>query len=216
MNWPKLLVLVRHGESIGNAAEDQATLDKSTRWFELTKKGVEQCMITNKYLRKKIPHGFDAHYASYYERAKQSMRIIYPDARFYIDDRLAEMQEGIWETMTEKEIRQYYPGEIKRKELDSRYHYRAPGGENGIDLGMRIRSFNDYLKKWWGNKKVFIIIHGRWIVRFQQEIHNWIPEETERLWNINPFDNASVTIYTGNKSGLMLIEKNIIPWKGLL
>ncbi|MDA2936286.1 histidine phosphatase family protein [Patescibacteria group bacterium AH-259-L05] len=217
MNWPKLLVFVRHGESEGNAAEDHAALGKSTRYFELTEKGVEQCVITKReYLDKKFPHGFDAYYTSYYERAKQSMRILYPDTQFYTDDRLAEMHEGIWETMVEKKIKQHYPGEIERKELDRRYHYRAPGGENGVDLGIRIRSFNNHLKKWWGNKKVFIVMHGRWMVRFQQEIHGWLPEETERRWNMNPFDNASITIYTRNKSELTLVEENVVLWKEIL
>lgn len=218
MSWPKLLVLVRHAESILNPPGSINEVIKLKIPFykaPLTEKGVEQCLITRKYLDKNFRE-FDAYFTSYYTRAIETMKLLHPDAPMYIDDRLAEIQEGIWETMTKEQIQKQYPGEIQRKKIEDSYHHRPLGGENGLDIGIRIRSFRDELRKYWKNKRVFIVGHGKWMVSFQYHIYHYSLEQTIRRWKDCFFQNASITIYESNKSGLTLIKENFVPWKGII
>src|SRR5512142_438697 len=48
MGWPKRLVLVRHGESLGNTmtVDERATCEVSTHAYPLTPRGREQARIT--------------------------------------------------------------------------------------------------------------------------------------------------------------------------
>src|SRR3989338_316145 len=142
MTWPRLLVLVRHAESEGNlkTADERATFDVSTHEYALTPKGKKQAIITGEYLKERFD-SFDMRYVSYYLRSRETMHLMYPGERVYEDPRLAEAQRGIWHTMTKEEIRLKYPEESRRKEREKLYHYRAPGGENGPDVELRIHSF---------------------------------------------------------------------------
>ncbi|MCH7758997.1 histidine phosphatase family protein [Patescibacteria group bacterium] len=221
MSWPKLLILVRHAESVGNVTAVPAKLNLSAHQYPLTKKGIEQAKITGEYLRKNLKK-FDVSFTSYYQRAIQTMELLYPQAQFTKDARLAEQQRGIWHTMTEKEIKKSYPQEIKRKQLEGLYHHRAWGGENWPDVELRIRSFLDDLKKFYHNKKVLLVVHGRWLVIFQSLITPLSIEEAifkSRLEEA-AFANSSITIYeektSNKKSNLVLVEENIIPWQGKL
>lgn len=221
MSWPKLLVLVRHTESVGNITTVPAQLNLSTHQYPLTEKGLEQAKITGEYLRKNLKK-FDAYFTSYYQRSVQTMELLYPQAQFIKDARLTEQQRGIWHTMTEKEIKKRYPQEIKRKQLEGPYHYRAFGGENWPDVELRIRSFIKDLNEFYSNKKVLLVVHNRWLVIFQRLITPLSIEEAILKSQIEPasFANGSVTIYErkiiNKKAKLVLVEENIIPWKGKL
>ena len=142
MGWPRRLVLVRHGESKGNllSVNERAQYEVATHAYELTERGRKQAAITGKYLRREFDK-FDIYYTSYYVRAKQTMRIMYPRAKVYEDPRLAESQRGIWHTMTKDEIARFYPGELERKRREGLYHFRPLGGENWPDVELRIHSF---------------------------------------------------------------------------
>ena len=131
MGWPEELVLVRHAESDGNvlSVEERAQLNVSTYGYRLTDKGRRQAEITGEYLHRKYSP-FDIYYVSYYERSKETMKIMFPNARVYEDPRLAEAQRGIWHVATREEIAQVMPWEIVRREREGYYHYRPPGGEN--------------------------------------------------------------------------------------
>ncbi|MBI5732887.1 histidine phosphatase family protein, partial [Candidatus Jorgensenbacteria bacterium] len=105
MSWPKSLVLVRHAESEGNvlSADERAKFPVSTWEYPLTERGQEQAKATGLYLHKEFG-AFDTYYVSYYTRSKETMGLMYPDAKVYEDPRLAEGQRGIWHIMTKREI----------------------------------------------------------------------------------------------------------------
>ncbi len=221
MAWPKLLVLVRHAESEGNilSVAERANCDTATYSYKLTERGRKQAKITGEFLRKKFGL-FDIYYVSYYERSKETMRIMYPKARAYEDPRLAEGQRGIWNILTAEQIKQKFPEEILRKEREGLYHYRPPGGENWPDIELRIHSFLGTLNRDCGDQKVVIVVHGHWLILFQKLIHHFSIEEAVKKYKAGIFENTSVTIYKGeNKNGksrLILKEKNIVPWEGRL
>lgn len=219
MGWPKLLVLVRHAESIGNikSVNERATYGVSSHAYALTPRGEQQAEITGQYVRDRFGE-FDAYYVSYYLRSHQTMKIMYPSAKVYEDPRLAEGQRGIWHTMTHGQILEQYPYEIERRDREGLYHFRPIGGENWPDIELRIHSFLGTLTRDYENQKVLIVVHGHWLILFQRLIHRFSVEEALLRYHEAVFGNASVTIYEGqtidSKSRLTLIEENIIPWRG--
>ncbi len=219
MGWPSLLVFVRHAESDGNVltVEERASYEVATHAYDLTYRGKAQAGITGAYLQEKYGE-FDIYYSSYYKRAKETLRIMYPDARHFEDSRLAEAQRGIFHTMTHEEVVRYYPKEIERKKREGLYHFRPFGGESWMDIELRIHSFLGTLNRDYSGQKVLIVAHGHWLMLFQRLIEHFSIAEAERRYATGDeaFENASVTVYKGetvnNKNRLALVEKNFVPW----
>src|SRR3989344_1938406 len=195
MSWPRLLVLVRHGESEGNlkTADERAGFCKATYDYALTPYGRWQAEITGQYLRDSF-HEFDVNYTSYYRRARETLAIIYPEARVYEDPRLAEAQRGIWHTLTKAQMAEVMPWELERKEREGLYHYRPYGGENWPDVEMRIHSFLGTLNRDYSGQRVLIVGHGHWFILFQRLVHHFSIEEAVRRYHEAPFGNTSVTV----------------------
>lgn len=216
--WPKLLVLVRHAESVGNimTAEERAQDPRSTWEYPLTSLGRQQACNTGIYIRDTYKT-FDLRYVSYYIRSKATMHIIYPDEAVREDARLAEAQRGIRHTLTEERIERDYPGENARREREGYYHYRPFGGENWPDVEQRIHSFLDTLRRDCAGKKVLIVGHGHWMILFQRLIHNLSIEEALDRYKNRGFKNASVTVLrSADGQNLTLEQENYAPWEGAL
>lgn len=226
MGWPKDLVLVRHAESEGNVltVDNRATFDIPTHKYGLTERGRQQAKITGEYLR--ATYGtFDVYYVSYYQRSRETMSIMYPEANLYEDPRLAEAQRGIYHFLTKAEMEVKYPEELARKDREGLYHYRPPGGENWPDIELRIHSFLGTLARDYERQRVLIVGHGHWLLLFQRLIEHFsIDEAVEMYLGKRIFANASVTHYQGTtkasiKDGLIkqrldLIQSNFVPWEG--
>jgi broad specificity phosphatase PhoE len=221
MGWPKLLVLVRHAESEGNVktATERTEIVTPSHAYKLTKRGEEQAKITGEYLKKEFGK-FDIYYVSYYVRSKMTMRIMVSGIKVREDPRLAEAQRGIWDRITEEEMGFRFPEELERKKCDGLYHYRPLGGENWPDIELRIHSFLGTLNRDCEDKKVLIVVHGQWLIAFQRLIHHFSIREAMRRRKSGVVENASVTIYKGvaknGKSRMVLVNGNIVPWKGKL
>lgn len=221
MGWPKRLVLVRHAESEGNirSADERAQFNVATYAYPLTPLGRRQAAITGEYLRNRFGE-FDVYYVSYYQRSRETMGIMYPNAKAYEDPRLAEGQRGIWHTLTQRQIEKLFPGETARKEREGLYHYRPLGGESWPDIELRIHSFLGTLSRDYDGQSVLIVVHGHWLILFQRLMHRFSIEETVEMYKRAVFANASVTLYGSDvihgKQRLVLIEQNIVPWTGKL
>ena len=212
MAWPDLLVLVRHAESQGNTLnrDERAKLAVPTFGYPLTEKGRWQAAETGKYLNERFGT-FDVYYNSYYERTKETMRIMYPHAKVYEDPRLAEAQRGIYHTMSLNEIAERFPEEIARKDREGLYHYRPWGGENWPDIELRIHSFMGTLARDYGGKRVLITVHGHWLILFQRLVEHFSIEEALRRYDEEIVANASVTIYKGGNR--LVLQEYVVPWK---
>lgn len=224
MGWPRKLVLVRHAESEGNvlSVEERARWDKSSHEYKLTKRGKKQAEITGEYLKEEFGN-FDAHYSSYYTRARETLAIMCPGVKVLEDSRLAEAQRGIWHSMTEDEIARIFPHEIERKKREGLYHHRPLGGENWPDIEIRIHGFRGTLNCYHEGENVIVIVHGNWLNLFRKVNDHLSTEEVLRRYSLDNrgvVDNASVTVYEGRsvngKPRLVLKEENIVPWKARL
>jgi broad specificity phosphatase PhoE len=220
MGWPKELVLVRHAESEGNVLADheRGSLAIPSSRFGLTERGRKQAAITGAFLREKYPDGFDTYYYSHFVRVQETGRIMFPDARFYEEPRLAEGSRGIWSEMTAEEVAERYPHEAARKEKEGYYDYRPIGGESWLDTESRIHSVLDTLARDCEGERVLIVVHGFWLHLFRRLVERFtVAEALERFPGEN-VENASVTIYESElvRGRSRLIRKgfNLVPWKG--
>jgi broad specificity phosphatase PhoE len=218
MGWPRLLALVRHAESEGNirSKNERAKYGVPTHKYNLTSLGIKQAEITGEYLRGKFGY-FDIYYASYYNRSKETMAVMFPEARVYEDPRLAEGQRGIWHTMTEEEIRYRYPEEFERRDREGLYHYRPFGGENWADIELRIHSFLGTLNRDYDDQDVLIVVHGHWLILFQRLLEHFSIEEAVKRYYESTAENASVTIYedeTTNGKSRLVFSEYVVPWEG--
>ena len=68
-----------------------------------------------------------------------------PDENYFQNPFLSEVQRGIGHHMTKKEIQDEIPIEILRRQIDGDYHHRPTGGENWLDVHVRISTFLDFL-----------------------------------------------------------------------
>lgn len=217
MDWPKLLVLVRHAESGGNvrSVDERAECNIAAYDYALTPRGREQARITGEWLHKNYGD-FPVKYVSYYRRSCETMEIMYPNSRAYEDPRLAEAQRGMYHTMTRKELKRRYPEELKRKDREGLYHYRPFGGENWPDVELRIHSFLDSLRRDHAGGKVLMVVHGHWLILFQRIMHRFSIKEALDRYHNHVAPNASVTVYktVRIKSFNLIDEEPIVPWKG--
>ena len=218
MGWPRRLVLIRHGQSEGNvlSMEERVNLDVSTYKYKLTDIGRQQAAMTGAYIAKRFPDGFDSIYCSYYDRARETAHIVFPDACIREDACLAEAQRGIWHTMTHEQVEARFPEEILRKERDGYYHYRPLGGENWPDIEQRIQTFLLKLNQECEGESVCVVGHGHLFVCFQRVLDHLSIDDAIARYRANYFDNASVTIYNlkslRRRMRLVLACEPIVPW----
>lgn len=216
MQYPKEIILVRHGESEANilSSEERTRLDSSTKDYSLTPKGREQAETTGRYLRKKFGH-FDAYYTSFCRRTKETMEIMFPEAKIVEDARVAEAQRGIWHAMSDLEIDSNFPHERKRRDKEGLYYYRPFGGENWPDLEIRIHNFIESLFRLHRGQRILLCVHGHWHIAFERIIQNLSTEETIRRYREDVAPNGSITVYKGTiingRPQLVLTQKTFIP-----
>jgi broad specificity phosphatase PhoE len=220
MGWPRRLILIRHGQSEGNvlSQEDRVNLDLSTYKYKLTDIGRRQAAITGAEIHRRFPEGFDGIFSSYYDRAKETARIIFPDACIREDSSLAEANRGIWHMMTHEQVLARYPDEIQRKQRDGYYHYRPLGGENWPDVENRIRLFLLTLCNEYEGQNVCVVGHGHLFVCLQRVVDHISIEEAIARYKANYFDNASITTYrpkSVNRHPRLVLQRDPeVPWKG--
>jgi broad specificity phosphatase PhoE len=213
MNYPKLIVLVRHGESEGNArGKDNESAEKPNHEFSLTERGKAQLGFTREILDKEFG-SFDACFHSSYRRTHESARILFPWWKNFTEDsRLDEWWRGIWHSYGKEKVEAEYPAEAALEKFEGRYHHRPPGGESGPDVELRIRSFITDLRLFYENQRILIVGHGNWIILFQKIIEGLSVDEAVKRMKIHTVRNASIHSYIYEQGGLKR-DMSCVPWE---
>lgn len=216
MQYPKEIILVRHGESEANilTSEERTKLDSSTKDYGLTPRGRLQAHDAGAYLRRTYGT-FDAYYTSFCRRTKETMEIMFPEAHIIEDARVAEAQRGIWHAMSEVAIDACFPYERARRDKEGLYYYRPFGGENWPDLEIRIHSFIETLFRLHRGQRVLLCVHGHWHIAFERIMQNLTTDETIRRYKEDVAPNGSITIYKGTmingRPQLVLAKQTFVP-----
>ena len=191
------LIIVRHGESEGNAKHEFHGNYNS----DITEKGHAQAECTAKFLDN---YQIDAIYSSDIRRAystalhtaqRKGLEIIKSEG-------MREIVAGKWEKMTFESIQEQYPDDFKIWHEDIAM-CRCPGGESVAELASRVRATLEKIAFDNDGKTVMIATHAT-PIRSMYCVWNNLP--LTEMKNIHWAPNASVTIVDyDNKGGYELI-----------
>ncbi len=194
------LYFIRHGESEAN--ERDAFLGHFD--LPLTKKGHAQAKLTAEYLRNIKP---DVIYSSDLSRAYQTCMhtAALHTAAVIKDTRLREIDAGLWDNLTFREIVHTY-----RKSysvwLNDIGHARCDGGESVEQLQKRIIDAITEIAKKEAGKTVFIFTHATPI---RLVAANALSKTLDELKTVPWATNASVSKFIFTGSSLKLVEYSV-------
>jgi broad specificity phosphatase PhoE len=214
--WPSELVLVRHGQSIGNLADEKAREAKALRLdlelrdadVPLSDAGREQAEAVGRYLAK-LPDSEapDVVVSSPYRRAAETAeRAIGTwggDVDLLFDERLRERDLGVFDGMTGYGIREEYAQEAARRDLIGKFYYVPPSGESWCDVSLRVRSILRDLEGWEG-QRLWLFTHQAVIMSFRYVLENLTEPELLDIDREEPLPNCSMTRYREQDGRLRL------------
>ncbi len=195
MTLPIDLVLVRHGQSEGNALKRRSEagdreafteefLRRHTASWRLTTAGRLQAFQAGSWLNKEFyGHGitFDRLYTSNYYRAMETAAgLKLPDASWYQDFYLTERDWGDLDKCTDDERQEKFGDALKRRE-DEPFFWRAPNGERFVELCLRVDRHLSTLHNSCSDKRVCIVCHGEVMRAFQVRIERLSQERFREL-----------------------------------
>ena len=178
------LILVRHGQTEMNA---------QSLYFGKLNPPLNDLGISQAYqAREKLLNiDYDNIYSSPLERAKQTAEICnYLDKDIIYDSNLEEINFGIFEGLTFKEISEKYPVEVKKMKEDWK-EYNYVTGESPKEMFQRAVSFLETLDY---TKNNLIVAH--WGI-INCIISYCISGNLDSYWKFK-IQNASIVIFEGN------------------
>lgn len=192
---PNRIILVRHGQSEGNA--DQSLFETIPDYaFNLTPKGVEQAKQAGQEIKKLIGGESLQVYLSPYHRTRQTFQYIQESIesnviKVYEDPRIREQD---WGHLRNPDL----TNEISQvRDNFSPFYYRIPDGESGADVYDRVSIFLDTLHRDFQKpdyaENVLIVTHGLTLRLFLMRWFHWSVEEFENLHNPS---NCQIVVMT--------------------
>jgi broad specificity phosphatase PhoE len=212
---PDRLVLVRHGESVGNLADaearergaDRLDLDARDADVELSETGQKQADAVGRWLagtgdgdRPTVV------LSSPYRRAADTARRAVGDLglEVVLDERLRERDLGIFDGLTGRGIRRDYPEEAERRKKLGKFYYQPPSGESWSDVVLRVRHLMADLREGFDGAHVWVFTHQAVIMSFRYVLEGLTEQELLELDGSVTLGNASVTRYKRGDSGYEL------------
>jgi broad specificity phosphatase PhoE len=166
------LWLLRHGQSLGNVANDAARAESAERLdiaerdmdVTLSELGRQQAESFGRWLREQPPERQPAvvvssPYVRAVETARLAMAAAGLDAELTLDERLREREFGILDLLTTRGVAAAFPSEAERRARVGKFYYRAPGGESWVDVALRLRSLRDSLVREYADRRVLVVTH---------------------------------------------------------
>lgn len=211
MTLPLNLVLVRHGQSEGNAAKrlseggDHTAYSpefrmRHTSGFRLTAQGRSQARRAGTWMRLNGLDSFDRFMVSSYVRAKETAGLLdLPQADWMLDSYLTERNWGDVDNLPEDERNARF-GEALAKQISAPFFWRPPNGESFHDLCLRVDRVLDTLHRECSNQNVVLVCHGEVMRAFQVRLERLTPEQfkqrvlSDEYWE--RIHNCQITHYT--------------------
>lgn len=206
---PVQLLLVRHGESVGNVAATKAqsdgteVIDVGSRDADvpLTETGTQQAQALGRWLAEMDPADRpESLWCSPYLRARQTAEIALEAAGsalpWRVDERLRDRELGILDLLTAVGVEARFPAEADRRRWLGKFYYRPPGGESWADLALRIRSLLADLDRAEPGRRVLIVAHDAVILLFRYVCEGLSEDQLLAITKATTVTNASVTHLT--------------------
>ncbi len=174
--WPHRLWVVRHGQSAGNVARDEAEaaglprIDIATRDMDvpLSPLGEQQARALGRWFRSMAADeqpGVVLY--SPYVRARQTASLIIDEAGLgrsseminIADERLREKEFGVLDRLTRLGVLQTHPELSEQRAHVGKFYFRPPGGESWCDVILRLRSILDTIIREYRAESVLVVAH---------------------------------------------------------
>jgi broad specificity phosphatase PhoE len=215
------LWLLRHGQSLGNVANERARehpvdrLDIAERDMDvpLSDVGREQAAAVGRWLGS-LPSNEcpDVVVCSPYLRAVQTAELALATAGVDIhlvrDERLREREFGVLDLLTHRGVEAEFPTEAARRDRIGKFYYRPPGGESWVDVALRLRSLRDSLVREHSDRRVLVVTHEVPII-----ITRYLVEELDEAGALElsksaRLANCSLTTYERDAAGVLHLRRN--------
>jgi broad specificity phosphatase PhoE len=196
---PKHIILIRHGESEGNADKNLLEV-KPDYALNLTTKGIEQAKQAGKEIKEIIGQETLQVYVSPFYRTRQTYQYVAESTRenvikVFEDPRIREQD---WGHLRNPHINE---GIIQERNDFSAFYYRIPDGESGADVYDRVSIFLETLYRDFQKpdypENVLVVTHGMTLRLFLMRWFHWSVEEFEALRNPR---NCQIVIMQKNSS----------------
>lgn len=198
------LILVRHGESVGNVAaaraysDEQEVIDVACRDADvpLSETGAEQSRGLGDGLRA-LPAPPDVVWCSPYVRAQETARIALESASLdlpiRLDERLRDRELGVLDRLTMRGIRARYPDEAERRRWLGKFYHRPPGGESWADVALRLRTLIPEMDRVADGQRVLVVCHDAVVLLIRYICEQLGEEDVLELTSGKSVRNVSIT-----------------------
>ena len=173
VGWPSALWIVRHGQSAGNAASDQAeaaasdVIDIAERDADvpLSPLGERQARALGRWFTTLPPDQRPSLIlSSPYRRAMQTAHLVVQamgktEGDVFADERLRERDLGSLDRLTHRGWAERYPEQAQARQRLGKFYFRAPGGESWCDVILRVRSVAEELQLRYADQRPLIVAH---------------------------------------------------------
>lgn len=225
---PRRLLLVRHGESVENAAKDGgvgARRDLSTMSsleYELTPWGEEQARIAGGWIKANVGELFDRYYVSPYRRARHTAGLLaLPDAKWKVDLFLGERFAGLCAGLTRGEVEVRFPDIAALAKRDPLYTPDV-SGESYVDVAMRVQARLATFAREASDGCVVVVAHAgvlrmfrilleRYNAALQQEFMNH-PDPRTSIHNCQILEYRREDPTTGRAYRTYTWTRSVCPW----
>ncbi|MDQ6828457.1 MAG: histidine phosphatase family protein [Gemmatimonadota bacterium] len=214
--WPQTLWIVRHGESAGNVAREQATaagrllIDIAGRDVDvpLSSLGERQSVALGRWFAE-MPADDRPRVVlvSPYRRAVHTAQLIREAGGFHpsnndliVDERLREKEFGVLDRLTPLGIRERYPEQAEFRRLLGKFYHRPPGGESWCDVILRLRSALDTISLHYRGERVLIVCHQVIVLCLRYLVECMTEDEILAVDRAADVANCGVTTYEYDES----------------
>ncbi len=226
--WPATLWIVRHGESTGNIARDEAHARGAQR-IELTMRDVDvplsplgetQARTTGRWFADRpAEQRPDILLASPYLRAQRTAQLFLDcgggslEGPVAVDERLREKEFGILDGLTTGGIAAVFPDQAEFRRILGKFYHRPPGGESWCDVIFRLRSLMDTIALHYAGRRVMIVAHQVVVLCLRYIIENMDEATILAIDREAEVGNCAITEYRfdpalGTEGGLALVHYN--------
>ncbi|MEW1677428.1 histidine phosphatase family protein [Streptomyces noursei] len=209
MARPRRIVLLRHGESVGNV-DDTVYEREPDHALALTRTGLRQAQEAGHRLRAMFGNERISAYVSPYRRTHQTFRSLDLDpgnVRIREEPRLREQDWGNWQDRDDVRRQKAY------RDAYGHFFYRFAQGESGADVYDRVGAFLESLWRSFEDPhhppNVLIVTHGLTMRLFCMRWFHWSVADFESL--SNPGNAEWRTLILGS-DGRYVLDRPFDRW----
>lgn len=205
---PKRIILVRHGESEGNADRNNYETIQDYA-LNLTELGKEQAISAGKEIKKIVGSNSVYAYVSPYYRTRQTYSgiesVIEQNITRSIED--PRIREQDWGHLRHPDDNEEI---IRERNEFSTFYYRIPDGESGADVYDRVSTFLETIYRDFNKsdypENCLIVTHGMTLRLFLMRWFHWSVEEFENLRNPS---NCQVVVMERGEAGKYVLTREL-------